>query len=63
MFLAKALKLMFYTYGFSAKKTSGFGVIEQLKEEDIEVYPEDKRKIFSVLYTVNNNIVKDGVSK
>jgi len=27
-FLAESLRLMFYTYGFSAKKTSGFGVIE-----------------------------------
>lgn len=32
-FFAEALKLMFYTYGFSAKKTSGFGVInEELNE-------------------------------
>lgn len=30
--IAEALKLMFYTYGFSAKRTSGFGVVEkQLK--------------------------------
>ncbi len=28
-FLSKALKLMFYTYGFSAKKTSNFGVIKE----------------------------------
>ncbi|MCD6408571.1 hypothetical protein J7L87_05940 [bacterium] len=56
-FLAEALKLMFYTYGFSAKKTSGFGVIEKLKEDNIEVYPEDKKDIFSILYTrVNNNV-------
>lgn len=56
-FLAEALKLMFYTYGFSAKKTSGFGVIEKLKEDNIEVYPEDKKGIFSILYTrVNNNV-------
>ncbi len=27
-FLVEALKLMFLTYGFSAKKTSGFGVVE-----------------------------------
>ncbi|RKZ28694.1 hypothetical protein DRQ26_00570 [bacterium] len=56
-FLAEALKLMFYTYGFSAKKTSGFGVIERLKEDDVDVHPEDKRDIFSILYTkVNNNV-------
>lgn len=59
-FLAKALKLMFYTYGFSAKKTSGFGVIERLKENEIEVYPENRKDIFSILYTKQNKTVKDG---
>ncbi|PMP82831.1 MAG: hypothetical protein C0175_02935 [Caldisericum exile] len=59
-FLAKALKLMFYTYGFSAKKTSGFGVVKDLKEKDIEVEPEDKRNFFSILYTKENKTVKDG---
>ena len=59
-FLAEALKLMFYTYGFSAKKTSGFGVIERLKENDVDVHPEDKKDIFSMLYTKVNNNVKDG---
>ncbi len=34
-FLAEALKLMFYTYGFSAKKTSGFGVIEKKLEKGV----------------------------
>jgi len=51
-FLAEALRLMFYTYGFSAKKTSGFGVINKLGEDDIEVYPEDRKKYFSGLYSV-----------
>ena len=63
-FLAKALKLMFYTYGFSAKKTSGFGVIEELNEEDVKVYPEERRDlkdIFLILYTKINNNVNDGV--
>lgn len=32
-FLSDALKLMFYTYGFSAKKTSGFGVIQETLNE------------------------------
>ncbi len=32
-FLAEALRLMFYTYGFSAKKTSGFGVIKEKLNE------------------------------
>ena len=59
-FLAKALQLMFYTYGFSAKKTSGFGVIEKLKDDDLIVHPEDKKDNFSMLYTKVNNNVKDG---
>ena len=59
-FFAKALKLTFYTYGFSAKKTSGFGVIEKLKEDDVVVRPEDKKDIFSMLYATVNNNVKDG---
>lgn len=56
-FLAEALKLMFYVYGFSAKKTSGFGVINKLEKnkekniKDIEVEPEDKEKFFNKLYT------------
>lgn len=49
-FLAKALKLMFYAYGFSAKKTSGFGVIKLLKDGEVGVYPEDEKEIFSMLY-------------
>lgn len=64
-FLAEALKLMFYTYGFSAKKTSGFGVIEWLSENEVEVYPEpeNKKEIFSILYTKLNNNVKVGVKE
>ncbi|MGQ9720272.1 MAG: RAMP superfamily CRISPR-associated protein [Candidatus Jordarchaeum sp.] len=35
-FLAQALMMMFYVYGFSAKKSSGFGVInETLKEGNV----------------------------
>jgi CRISPR-associated protein Cmr2 len=59
-FLAEALNLMFYTYGFSAKKTSGFGVIERLKGKEIEVYPEKRKETFSILYTKPNETVKDG---
>jgi CRISPR-associated protein Cmr2 len=70
-FLAEALKLMFYTYGFSAKKTSGFGVIKQLEKKDVEVFHKNKEKnhevhlknIFSILYTEMNKDVKDGASK
>ncbi len=32
IFLVKTLNLMFYTFGFSAKKSSGFGVIENALE-------------------------------
>lgn len=46
-FLAEALRVMFYIYGFSAKKTSGFGVVEKLEEEGVKVYPEDRKEIFS----------------
>ncbi|HHV81549.1 TPA: hypothetical protein GXX44_07725, partial [bacterium] len=52
-FLAEALKLMFYVYGFSAKKTSGFGVIEKLQEGNIEIHPEDKKEIFSTLSNIS----------
>ena len=48
--LAKSLELMFYTYGFSAKKTSGFGVIQRLKDSDVDIYPEEKRIFFSNLW-------------
>jgi CRISPR-associated protein Cmr2 len=34
-FLVEALELMFYTYGFSAKKTSGFGVIEKQLDKGV----------------------------
>ena len=56
---------MFYTYGFSTKKTSGFGVIEWLSENEVEVYPEpeNKKEIFSILYTKLNNNVKVGVKE
>lgn len=36
-FLTEALKSMFYVYGFSAKKTSGYGVIHE-KIEDGEIW-------------------------
>ncbi|MBC7107312.1 MAG: hypothetical protein H5T41_00730 [Methanomassiliicoccales archaeon] len=55
-FVAKALTLMFYTYGFSAKKTSGFGVVEE-KLEDGELWVRRKtcdqgicKKCFSTLF-------------
>ncbi len=62
-FLAETLKLMFYTYGFSAKKTSGFGIIKELQDKNIEIYPEDKKSIFSILYTEVNKTVNHGAYK
>jgi len=62
-FLAETLRLMFYTYGFSAKKTSGFGVIyEELNEGKIWRVTEKsiKENLFSTLYAEHNKIVKDG---
>jgi CRISPR-associated protein Cmr2 len=60
-FLAEALRLMFYTYGFSAKKTSGFGVIkENLKEGKIWVKSEMeiKKETFSQLDGMEKQILK-----
>ena len=62
-FLAEALSLMLYTYGFSAKKTSGFGVIANLKEDEVEIHPEDKKEIFSILCTKHTKKSEDGVYK
>ena len=49
-FLSKSLELMFYSYGFSAKKTSGFGVIEHLKDNNVDVFPSFQKEKFSNLY-------------
>jgi CRISPR-associated protein Cmr2 len=62
-FLSETLKLMFYTYGFSAKKTSGFGIIKDLQDKNVEIYPEDKKSIFSILYTKVNKTVNHGAYK
>jgi CRISPR-associated protein Cmr2 len=58
-FLAEALKLMFYTYGFSAKKTSGFGVIEEKLEEGklwIKISNDVRETDFSNLEDLNKKI-------
>lgn len=58
-FLAEALKLMFYTYGFSAKKTSGFGVIKKELTEGklwIKIDTNVKEKKFSTLDDLKNII-------
>ena len=62
-FLAEALKLMFYVYGFSAKKTSGFGVINKLNEGNVETKPPEKKEKFSILYTEVNKNVNHSVHK
>ncbi len=59
-FLAEALKLMFYTYGFSAKKTSGFGVIEyELDEGKIWIRSgmEIKEETFANLDKLKNKLI------
>ncbi|AZR74755.1 hypothetical protein BBF96_00160 [Anoxybacter fermentans] len=53
-FLAEALKLMFYTYGFSAKKTAGFGVVDPIDEDKIEIVPENFKEYFSVIYRLHD---------
>ena len=64
-FLAEALKLMFYTYGFSAKKTSGFGVIEEKLNEDedkniVWIKTDEKidNKTFSHLDELKNQVIR-----
>ena len=48
-FLAKALKKMFYEIGFSAKKTSGFGVVEPVNDSDVRVDGFESDKVRSIL--------------
>lgn len=60
-FLVKALKLIFYTYGFSAKKTSGFGVIkEELNKGIIYAKLDEKihEKNFSKLDELKDKIAE-----
>jgi len=70
-FLSKALQKMFYEIGFSAKKSSGFGVISEFdgevtipfkKIEKVGFKSFDELN-FSKLCTKVNKIVNDGVSK
>lgn len=58
-FLADALKLMFYIYGFSAKKTSGFGVIQETLNEGkfwIKSGANIQEKIFPKLDEVKSKL-------
>ena len=48
-FLAKALKKMFYEIGFSAKKTSGFGVVEPVNDSDVRMDGFESDKVRSIL--------------
>jgi len=60
--LSAAIELMFYTYGFSAKKTSGFGVIEENLNEG-KVWKNIEGGIyefsFSNLENLSNQILGD----
>jgi len=48
-FLAKALRKMFYEIGFSAKKTSGYGVIEKIGGRDIHPYGFKEENVEGIL--------------
>lgn len=43
-FLTEALELMFFTFGFSAKKTSGFGVIEDDLTVTVWICPHEQQR-------------------
>ena len=60
-FISEALRLMFYTYGFSAKKTAGFGVIkETLTEGEIWMKLGEglQEKNFSKLDELKNKLAE-----
>lgn len=58
--LAKSLALMLYTHGFGAKKkkkkkkSSGYGVVNKLQDDQIEVFPEQFEEYFKVLCNDQN---------
>lgn len=52
-FLSKALEKMFYKIGFSAKKSSGFGVIKQIKDNNVKVDGFKSNEVKNILL---NNI-------
>ncbi|WP_457557365.1 RAMP superfamily CRISPR-associated protein [Candidatus Harpocratesius sp.] len=59
LFLANALRLMYYYYGFSAKKTSGFGVIEEtLKEGKIWINLKKGAKIKLIEFENLDDLIK-----
>ena len=66
-YLKEALKKMFYEIGFSAKKSSGFGVVKQIGENDVTVTgfksEEIRETAISKLCTKVNRTVNDGASK
>ncbi len=58
-FSSEALRLMFYVYGFSAKKTSGFGVIEESLGEAkiwLRLHESIAKKQFSRIGELQNKI-------
>lgn len=61
IFLINTLKSMFYTYGFSAKKTSGYGVIERRLEKGgiwIKIGTDVKEKNFSEIDELRNRLIE-----
>ncbi len=54
-FLSKALRKMFYEIGFSAKKSSGFGVVEQINNNDIKVDGFKSNEVKEILNIIHQS--------
>lgn len=55
-FLAKAVKEMLYTYGFSAKKTSGFGTAKKLPSDNgCRIIPDKYHDCFRILWGTDSD--------
>ncbi|MEM3443659.1 MAG: RAMP superfamily CRISPR-associated protein [Candidatus Nanoarchaeia archaeon] len=55
-FTVEALKLMFYIYGFSARKASGFGIIEEKLDKGEMFLNTGERKYFEKLDDLSQKI-------
>lgn len=51
---------MLYTYGFSAKKTAGFGVVDPIDKGKMKVVPENFKEYFSAIYR-SHDVTEGGV--
>lgn len=51
---------MLYTYGFSAKKTAGFGVVDPIDKGKMKVVPENFKEYFSAIYR-SHDVIEGGV--